>query len=302
MTTASSKETRQLARRDLQQQVTNTIISQLEKGIIPWHHPWKGGNSATILPENFVTGNNYRGINILLLWCSAIDNEYISTEWASFKQWNSKNEAVRKGEKGTMIVYYDTIEKEVHGEIEKIPFLKSSYVFNRCQLQSYNPDEHKPEINLTPLVDRIEAIDYFVANTKAIIEHKGNRACYIRSLDKIEMPLLEAFRNTPTRTATEGYYSVLLHELTHWSGAEKRLNRTKGKNFGDADYAAEELTAELGAAFLCAEFGISSEDKADHVAYISQWLEVLKNNKQCIFTASRFAKNAVEFMHSLQPT
>lgn len=301
MTTATPKEKKPFARRDLQQQVTDTIIAQLEKGTIPWHHPWNGSDSAMILPENFVTGNGYRGINILLLWSAAIDKEYGSPEWASLKQWNSKDEVIRKGEKGTMIVYYDTIEKEVEGEIEKIPFLKASYVFNRCQLESYNPEEHQPEINPTPLVERIEAIDYFVSNTKAIIEHKGYRACYIPSQDKIEMPHPEAFRHTPTRTATEGYYSVLLHELTHWSGAEKRLNRTKGKKFGDADYAAEELTAELGAAFLCAEFGISSDDKADHAAYIAHWLEVLKNNKQCIFTASRHAKNAVEYMHGLQP-
>jgi antirestriction protein ArdC len=302
MTIASPKENKPaFVRRDLQQQVTDTIIRQLEAGTIPWQQPWTGNDTLLGLPENFTTGNRYKGINILLLWGTAIEKDHASSDWASLKQWNSKKERIRKDEKGTMIVYYDTIEKEVEGEIEKIPFLKSSYVFNRCQLASFDPEQHKPEVNTIPLVERIDAVDYFISNTKAIVEHDGYRAYYHRVEDKIHMPHQEAFNNTPTCTATEGYYSTLLHELTHWSGAEKRANRKKGKRYGDIDYAAEELTAEFGTAFLCAEFGISVKDKGDHANYIAHWLEVLKNNKQCLLMATRQASKAIDYMHGLQP-
>lgn len=119
---------------DIHQQVTDTIIRQLEAGTIPWQQPWKGDNNRMLnLPKNLVSGKHYRGINIVLLWSAAIEKEYTSSEWASFKQWNAKSETIRKGEKGSLIVYYDTFEKEVDGELKKIPFLKSSVVFNRCQ-------------------------------------------------------------------------------------------------------------------------------------------------------------------------
>ena len=127
--------------RDLHQHVTNTIIQQLEAGTVPWHRPWKGDYDPLLsIPGNYSTGKKYRGINILLLWCSAINKSFGSAEWASFKQWQDKKEMIRKGEKGTMIVYYDTFEKEVEGEVKKIPFLKSSVVFNRCQLASFVPE------------------------------------------------------------------------------------------------------------------------------------------------------------------
>jgi len=205
-----------MTRRDIHEQVTDTIIEQLEAGTVPWHKPWKGDDKRLFsIPQNFTTGKKYRGINILLLWSSAIGHEFATQEWASFKQWQEKKEIIRKGEKGSMVVYYDTFEKEVDGEIKKIPFLKSSVVFNRSQLASYEPSEKEEKPNAIPLVQRIEQVDNFIANTGAIIEHKDNRACYIPSADKINMPLPEAFIDTETSTATEGYYSTLLHELTH---------------------------------------------------------------------------------------
>lgn len=289
-------------RRDIHQQVTDTIIRQLEAGTVPWQQPWKSDSSRILeLPRNLVSEKHYRGINILLLWSAAIEKQFPSPEWASFKQWNARNESIRKGEKGSLIVYYDTVEKEVDGEIKKIPFLKSSIVFNRCQLASYTPDDIQPEAPVQPLVERLETVDRFVCNTKAIVEHDGSHACYVPTQDKILMPHPEAFRDTLTCKATEGYYSTLLHELTHWSGNPKRLNRTKGKKFGDNDYAVEELTAELGAAFLCAEFGIGIAGKGNHAAYIAHWLEVLKSNKQCLFTAASEASKAVDYMQDLQP-
>lgn len=290
-------------RRDIHQEVTNTILTQLEKGTIPWHQPWQGGSSKGFfdLPYNAVSSNYYQGINIILLWCANINKNFNNAEWATFKQWSEKNETIRKGEKGSMIVYYDVIEKEEDNEIKKIPFLKSYHVFNRCQLNSYEPQEEQPKEDVIPLVQRVEIVDSFVENTQAVIEHGKDGAFYHPSEDKIYMPSVEAFHETATCTATEGYYSTLLHELVHWSGAEKRLNRTKGKKFGDNVYAVEELIAELGAAFLCAEFDIATTEKGDHANYIASWLKVLKDNKNCIITAASEASKAVNYMKQLTP-
>lgn len=290
-------------RRDIHQEVTDTIIQQLEAGTVPWHQPWNGAESRIMaMPKNFTTGKKYRGINILLLWTSALKRQFLTDDWGSFKQWQEKKEAVRKGEKGSMIVYYDTMEREVDGEQKKIPFLKKSVVFNRCQLASYNPAvEHEHLLNETSLVERIEQVDKFVTNTAAIVEHQGFRACYVPSEDKIIMPYQEAFNDTDVCTATEGYYSTLLHEITHWTANPKRLNRTFGKKFGDKQYATEELVAEFGTAFMCAEFGISVADKGNAAAYIAHWLKVLKENKQCVLTAASEASKAVDFLQTLQP-
>lgn len=290
------------ARRDIHQQVTDTIIQQLEKGTVPWHKPWKGDDNRMFsIPKNYTTGNKYRGINILLLWSSAIAHDYPIQEWGSFKQWQDKKEAVRKGEKGSMIVYYDTMEKEVDGETKKIPFLKSSVVFNRSQLASYESAEKEETLNAVSLVERIKEVDSFINHTGAHVEHKDYTACYIPSQDKILMPPPEAFIDTEGHTATEGYYSTLLHELTHWTGSKDRLNREKGKKFGDENYATEELVAELGAAFMCAEFEITATIKTDHASYIASWLKALKDNKHCIITAASEASKAVTLLQDLQP-
>lgn len=290
------------ARRDIQQQVTDTIIKQLEAGTVPWNQPWIGGEFRLPgLPKNFVSGNKYKGINILLLWGSSIEQEFSSTEWATFKQWSEKKECIRKGEKGSMIVYYDTLEREVDGEIKKIPFLKSSVVFNRCQLASFVPEVRSIPQNLVDPVSILYRVEEFVDNTKATVAHVGSSACYNRSDDVIYMPDMDKFISTDKYSATEAYYFTLLHELHHWAGAPKRLNRTKGKKFGDADYALEELTAELGAAFLSSELEITTPEKADHASYIAGWLKALKDDKQFIFRAASEASKSVEYLHGLQP-
>lgn len=298
MENATQQEAFATNRRDIHQQVTDTIIKSLEAGTIPWHQPWTNNGASLALPKNFSTGNHYQGINIVLLWSSAIEHSYASSEWASFRQWQGKNEFIRKGEKGTTIVYADTFEKEVDGEIKNIPFLKSSVVFNRCQLSGYKPKTKPAEKALFEIIDPVEV---FVANTRAMITHKTNGPCYIPLYDEVHMPFKAQFVNTETSTATEGYYSTLMHELVHWTGAEHRLNREFGKKFGDQQYACEELVAELGAAFLCAGFEIGINKKEDHAAYIANWLKVLKDNKQFIVTAASSASKAVEYLHQLQP-
>ncbi len=302
MTTANqSKNPETFTRRDLHQQVTDTIIQQLEAGTVPWHQPWIGNARIPGLPLNAATGKKYRGINILLLWSAAISHSYDSAEWATFKQWQDRKECIRKGEKGSLIVYYDVMEKEVDDETKEIPFLKSSWVFNRCQLVDYQPTGPVAK-DPVETFERLLYVDSFVNNTKAIIAHKGGKACYIPSLDQIWMPKPEMFTGTETCTAQEGYYSTLLHELTHWTGHKSRLNRQDSKKFGDQNYAMEELVAELGAAFLCAEFGIGLLPKGDHASYIAEWLKTLKENKKCIFTSAGEASKAADHLQSFQPT
>lgn len=289
-------------RRDIHQHVTDTIIRQLEAGTVPWRKPWKGGNSYPFaLPQNATTGRKYNGINIVLLWGAAIDHNYPTQEWASFKQWQNKKEFVRKGEKGTTIVYCDTFEKEVDGEIKEVPFLKASTVFNRCQLASYVAERNTPEPLNKPLYETIYPLEEFIENTEVIIEHNDHEACYLRLSDKIHMPHIESFIETENCPGIEAYYATLLHELTHWTGNPKRLDRQFGKKFGDAEYAVEELTAELGAAFLCAEFEIHTARTEVHAAYIASWLKVLKENNHCVFTAASEASKAVNYLHGLQP-
>ena len=285
---------------NLYDQVTNTIINQLEQGTVPWKCPWKSPSGGQWgIPTNPKTNRNYRGINIVLLWGATIEKQFDSCEWGSFKQWQEQKQSVRKGEKGTTIVYYDTFEKEEAGEVKKIPFLKASVVFNKCQLADYKavtPDD-------VPVVtDREESpeLDTFIRNTGVIIQ-TGPEACFIPSKDVICMPPKNSFISDELGTANEHYQSTLLHELTHWTGPEKRLNREFGKKFGDRKYAIEELTAEFGASFLCAEFGIATSDIANKAAYIDHWLQVLRENSRYVLTAASAASNAVDYLHDLQP-
>jgi antirestriction protein ArdC len=304
--TATKTPSYSINQTDVYQQVTDTIIQQLEQGVVPWQKPFGGVDGGTFtIPKNFATGNRYKGINIVLLWAHAIKSGYQSDEWATFKQWNDKGERIRKGEsaKTQMIVFYETYEKEVDGEIQKIPFAKVSNVYNRCQLQSYILSEAaKATTERTNLVETIDMVEAFVANTKAVVEHQGYQAFYSPMADRINMPFPECFENTEACTATEGYYSTLLHELSHWSGHKDRLNRLEKAKFGDKKYANEELVAEFSAAFMCAGFGIGTLEKGNHASYIDNWLTVLREDNRAIFRAASEANKVVEFLSSLQPT
>ena len=297
--TATPKERR--TPKDIQQHVTDTIISQLETGTLPWQKPWEDNGltgNPFALPKNVTTGNAYRGINIPLLWIAADQNNYPTQEWASFKQWQVQKQQVAAGQKGTLIIYYDTFEKEAEsGEVEKIPFIKASYVFNRCQLQGYVPEE-QPASEERPLMQRLSAVDGFLANTGANIIHSGNRACYSPSTDTIWMPEESRFIKTETSTAQESYYSTLLHELGHWSGP--RLNRDQKGKFRSKSYAHEELVAELGSAFLCAELEITNTPRPDHASYLASWLKVLQDDKRAIFQAASEASRACDYLRRFQ--
>ncbi|MBS1585510.1 MAG: DUF1738 domain-containing protein [Bacteroidetes bacterium] len=287
-------------KQDLYQQVTDTIISQMAKGVALWHKPWAGDDFNVFqIPKNCKSGKGYNGINILLLWSATIQKDHKSNEWASFKQWSEQGESIKKGEKGTLVVYYDTFEKEEDGELKKVPFLKASVVFNKSQLKSFSPEtiEIKTQANK---VQQVEAASQFVSKTAARIIHEGHSAKYNRREDAIYMPPQEAFFDAEGLTATEAYHATLFHELGHWTGHEHRLNREFGKRFGDNSYAFEELVAELTAAFLCAELSITNQPRETHASYLANWLDVMQSDKRAIFTAATSASKAVEYLKKLQ--
>lgn len=289
-----------LVKRDLYQEVTDTIMGHLEKGVALWHMPWVTDFNPFQIPKNIVSNKGYNGVNILLLWGATINKDLRSHDWATFKQWGEKHgERIRKGEKGTMIVYYDTFEKEKDGEIEKIPFLKSSIVFNRCQLENYKADNATFQ-ELPNQATSIEKVDSFVKKTTAKVIIGGDRACYFENKDEIHMPETARFFDTEHSTATTHYYAALLHELGHWTGHKDRLNRDFTGRFGSKSYAFEELVAELTAAFLTAELNITNQTSEDHSSYLANWLELMKEDKRAILTAASAASKAVDYLKKLQ--
>lgn len=287
---------------DLPQKITDIIIEQLEQGVRPWQKPWTGDNNwPFILPRNASTGRHYRGINIPLLWMASENNQFASPEWASYKQWQASGDNVAEGQKGTMIIYYDTFEKEQEGgETKQVPFIKASYVFNRSQLVSFSP-EATPQPEQQQLVERLTAVDEFISNTQAVIHKRSTGgACYVPATDSIYMPPETDFIDTEHSTATENYYSTLLHETAHWSGHESRCNRKLEGRFGSQSYAFEELIAELSSAFLCARLEISNTPRPDHASYLASWLKVLKDDKRAILTAASEASKVMDYLQGLQ--
>lgn len=286
-------------KRDLHYEVTNGIISAIEAGASgsDWIMPWTRSGSG--MPTNATTKAQYRGVNVLQLWCAAAARGYPSDLWASFKQWQGVGASVRKGEKGTIVVYYNTAIKTDRdtGDETRIPILKYSHVFNAAQVDGYEI----PAIVKPALAESIAHADAYVRHTGADIRGGDSRACYVPSQDHIRMPDPDRFIATATATATESYYSTLLHELTHWTGHESRCNRNLTGRFKEHSYAVEELIAELGAAFACAQLGIAPGKHQDHASYIASWLACLRADKRAIFTAAARASDAVAFLDSKQP-
>ncbi len=168
-------------------------------------------------------------------------------------------------------------------------------MFNAEQIDGLPADFYAKPTQPLPLTERVEGAEAFIRRTGADIRHGGNMAFYAPGPDRIQLPPFEAFRSV------EAYYATALHELTHWTRHESRLDRDFGrKRFGDEGYAREELVAELGAAFLCADLGIEGEAREDHAAYLASWLKVLKEDKRAIFQAAAHAQRAADFLFGHQ--
>jgi len=289
---------------DVYQKITDQIIAAIEKGATHFEMPWHRDVART-LPTNVLSGNPYNGVNILALWAAAELSDFETGLWGTFKQWRLLEAQVRKGEKGSAVVFYKETRKEVRNKetgkkgIERFLFARSTAVFNAAQVDGWEPE--KPETdNPVEIVAQAEA---FVAATGADIRHGGQNAYYSTTNDYIQMPPKERFTGTATISPTESYYATQFHELTHWTGHTSRCDRDFSKRFGKKDaYAMEELVAELGAAFLCSDLRITNVPRPDHAGYISHWLSVLKSDKRAVFTASRKASEAKNFLTSLQPS
>jgi antirestriction protein ArdC len=284
-------------RRDIYSEITSQLIAAIEADPGKPVLPWRRSSGPLFRPVNALTENAYNGINIVSLWVAAEVRQYAAPVWATYRQWSELGAQVRKGEKSSLVIFYKEFEADPdpadEGDDGKRRVARASYVFNAEQVDGYQlPGAAQ---SLGP-VERILAADNFVSATKARIEHGGERAYYRPSTDHIQMPAEGLFFQTDTMSRTEGYYATLVHELTHWSGAKQRLNREMGKRFGDQAYAAEELVAEIGAAFLCAELGITQATRPDHAQYLAQWLKLLKEDSRAIFTASARASEAAEYL------
>ncbi len=286
-------------KQDIYTRITNQIVSHLEKGVRPWVRPWNAEHAAGRITRPLRhNGKPYSGINVLSLWASAMAQNFAAPIWMTFKQALELDADIRKGEKGSLVVYADSIKRKetdekTGDEIDReIPFLKGYTVFNVEQIEGL------PEVyyaKTAPILDPVSRIDHaekFFAALGATIRHGGNRACYSIAADAIQMPPFQSFQDA------DSYYATLAHECTHWTGSKTRLDRNfGGHRFGSEGYAVEELVAELGAAFLCADLELALEPREDHASYIATWLKVLATDNRAVFTAATHAQRAVEFIN-----
>lgn len=287
------------ARFDVHRAITEKIVQAIEEGAGEFVMPWHRHGAGIGRPTNALTGITYRGVNVVALWVEANAAGYSSGHWASFKQWQKLGASVRKGERGTTIVFYKKFEAEMASEEDGDRgtrfYARATRVFNAAQVAGWAP----PASRAVVLAEVRSEVDAVVSATKAEIVEGGTAAYYNRKADRVHIPDRHRFCGTLTSTPTESYYATLLHELTHWSGASHRLDRTFGERFGDDAYAFEELVAELGAAFLCADLRVANDPRPDHAAYVANWLDVLKRDQRAIFTAARSASTAADYITGL---
>lgn len=291
------RHARRSSRRDLYQDVTDTVIAQLEAGTVPWVQPWgrDGITAPCALPSNASTGRAYSGINILLLWGAAIETARTTPYWLTFKQALSLGGCVRKGERGTTVCYADTFipkaeaekAKQTGDDPQRVGFLKRYTVFNADQCEGLDARFFE---GVAPLPERelIPRAEGLIKATGADFRIGGDRAFFVPSEDFIQVPPQPAFRDQIN------YYRTCFHELGHWTGHESRLDRKLTTSKGTKDYAREELVAEMTSAFVCASQSITPTVR--HADYLGAWLDVLKEDKRAIFRAASLASKAADFI------
>ena len=283
-------------RASLYDSVTSRIIAELEAGRLPWVQPWgRSGGASAALPHNAYSGRAYSGINILILWGAVIEAGWSSQGWLTFRQALEAGGNVRKGERGTTVVYADRFIPKGEadraaregGDAKAVAFLKSFTVFNVAQCEGLregiaSDPAPLPEREIVPVAEAVIAasgIDFRIG---------GDRAFYVPAHDYVQVPPQPAFFDQVN------FYRTALHELTHATGHVSRLDRKLLNSFGSKDYAREELVAEMGSAFLCAALGI--EPSVRHADYIGSWLEVLREDNRAIFRAASLASKAADWL------
>lgn len=273
----------------IMESVAADLIERLESADPhAWVMPWHGSGAA--IPTNVVTGNAYRGGNIVALWVGAMRLGTSSNWWATYKQWASIGAHVRKGERGTHCVKWtrvvDRDDEDLDEHDQRTRLIPRGFVvFNASQVDGWEP-ETRPDSDIDPIAHAEEFFDALGAD----VRHDPGRAFYNRSEDCIGLPRIGQFDDA------ERYYSTLAHEHVHWTGHSSRLDRERSARFGSESYAFEELIAELGAAFVCAVLGISSHPRDDHAQYLAAWAQVLRGDPAAIWRAASAGQRAVDWM------
>ena len=279
---------------DIYQVVTDRVIELLEKGTVPWHKPWVGGESNW--PTNYVSKKKYRGINVWLLSSYGYESPY----WLSFKQATDLGGTIRKGEKSAMVTFWKRIavyEKDADGRKQRkfIPLLRYYRVFNIEQTEGIEFPKPEPR---TPDFDPIVEAEKIVEGmpNRPPIQIGGGVAAYQPTLDIVKMPDRERF------DGEQQYYAALFHELVHSTGHKSRLARegSNGNGFGGTGYAKEELVAEMGAAFLSAQAGILDRVVDNSAAYIQNWLGALRNDRKLVVQAAGAAQRASDYIRDVK--
>ena len=279
-------------KRDLYAEVSARIIAELEAGAAPWIKPWSATPGANT-PCNAVTNRSYSGCNVILLWMAGAAG-YRAARFLTYKQAMELAGHVRKGERGTKVYFVKQLEIREDGDASTrlVPMMREYTVFNVDQCDGL-PDivtAGKPMRVRNPDT-RDDLADQFLRSTGADIREGHGEAYYVPSRDFISMPAFEAFNGA------DHFYGTAFHELTHWTGHMSRLDRDLNNRFGSRNYAGEELIAELGAAFLCAEFGFDGDLR--HAGYIEHWIELLKADKRAFFTACSQGSKAADYLRGL---
>lgn len=284
------------------QDLADEVIKGLEEGkILPWSRSWSTLKGPP-MPVNGLTGKRYRGGNTILLFGEAMGRRW-PNEWWTVKQAESKGGTLKKGEVGTAIIYFRLLVKDADGNVidsgelddaqledaDRIPVLSTHIVFNRQQFEGLPPSKWIEAARPINKHTRDAEIDAVIDATGATIEYMGDQPFYSPSADKVVMPKFEQFHDAPS------FYSTFFHELTHWTGGPKRLDRIKHGKFGDETYAFEELVAELGSAMCCLALGIELQ-KVQHVAYLQGWIRKLKDHPRTILRASSLAGHALDLL------
>lgn len=267
-----------------------TIVAELTASVVEHQGqpircspPW---DSINTLPTNATTHIAYRGGNTVLLWASQLRAGYPQPLWATYKQWATIGGQVRKGEHGTTCVHWSVIGDDLDQRRRLVP--SPFTVFNLAQQDGVTLEPRNPATFEDPA-----EFEAYRANIPAIVGH--GQPAYRPSLDMITLPDIAAFHSAAAYVATAA------HEYVHWTGHTDRCDRQLKSRFGDAAYAAEELVAEIGAAFLTARFGVYAERREDHATYIRSWLKELQDDPTRLLTAAQHAQRAVDHLDTYQP-
>ena len=288
-------------KRDIHRDVTDKILAAITVDPGDFKMPWRRQSGGLTLPKNFITKSAYSGINIFSLSTAAILRGFEHNLWGSYKQWEAAGAQVRRGAKAETIVFYKSYQGEPDPQQPDDDghrrVARASGVFNIAEVDGVVlPPASEP----TSLIERLDAVDRYVAHTKIPVLIGGERAFYRHSIDTVQMPSEELFTGSDTMSRQESFYATLLHEICHASGHHSRLNRAVPKAFGDAVYIEEELLVELAAAILCAELHVTQDTRPDHAQYIYHWAQLLNDDPKAIFRAAARASEAVTFLNGLQ--